>query len=95
MTEEHERALGWLTNYPAAVALATHQRQLDADGTMVGVSRQAIDETLKLASERVGALNFILAFYEPGQRYLDTEAWKCAEAGARRVMAKAKGEDAA
>ncbi len=29
----------------------------------------------------VGALQFILAFYEPGQRYLDTEAWKVACAG--------------
>jgi hypothetical protein len=26
----------------------------------------------------VGALQFILAFYEPGQRALDTEAWKVA-----------------
>jgi hypothetical protein len=26
----------------------------------------------------VGALQFILAFYEPGQRTLDTEAWKVA-----------------
>ena len=32
-----------------------------------------------------GALNFILAFYEPGQRYLDTEAWKHAEAGGKRA----------
>jgi hypothetical protein len=37
-----------------------------------------------------GALNFILAFYEPGQRYLDTEAWKQAEAGGRRAHAKAR-----
>lgn len=26
----------------------------------------------------VGALQFFLAFYEPGQRTLDTEAWKVA-----------------
>lgn len=26
--------------------------------------------------DAVGALQFILAFYEPGQRHLDTEAWK-------------------
>lgn len=37
-----------------------------------------------------GALNFILAFYEPGQRYLDTNAWKNAEAGGRRAHAKAE-----
>lgn len=39
----------------------------------------------------VGALRFILAFYEPGQRYLDTEAWKVAEAGARRALKDAEG----
>jgi len=31
---------------PAEQNLRSHQRQLDADGVMVGVSRQAIDETL-------------------------------------------------
>lgn len=36
----------------------------------------------------MGAMNFILAFYEPGQTYLDTEAWKLAEASARRVHAE-------
>lgn len=35
-----------------------------------------------------GALSFILAFYEPGQQYLDTEAWKLCEAGARAVHAR-------
>jgi hypothetical protein len=38
----------------------------------------------------VGALRFILAFYEPGQRYLDTEAWKVAEAGARKALKDAE-----
>lgn len=35
----------------------------------------------------VGALQFILSFYEPGQRHLDTEAWKgaCAS-GVRAYM---------
>lgn len=37
-----------------------------------------------------GSLNFILAFYEPGQRYLDTEAWKHAEASGRRSHADAR-----
>ncbi len=41
-----------------------------------------------LIEELTGALRFILAFYEPGQRHLDTEAWKCAEAGGRRALAK-------
>jgi hypothetical protein len=42
--------------------------------------------------ELVSALRFILAFYEPGQRYLDTEAWKRAEAGGRAILAKADGD---
>lgn len=39
----------------------------------------------QLIEQAWGALNFILAFYEPGQRYLDTEAWKQAEAGGKRA----------
>ena len=38
----------------------------------------------ELIRNAYGALNFILAFYEP-QNYLDTEAWKQAEAGGRRA----------
>jgi len=41
----------------------------------------------ELLRDAWGALNFILAFYEPGQRHLDTEAWKRAEADGRRVHA--------
>ena len=46
------------------------------------------------APELLGALRFILAFYVPGQTYLDTNAWKVAEASARRAVAKAEGEPA-
>jgi hypothetical protein len=46
------------------------------------------DLASELLQEAWGALNFILAFYEPDQRYLDTNAWKQAEAGGRRVHAK-------
>lgn len=67
--------------------LESNQRQLDADGSEVGVSRQALDETLDLTEKLAGALNFILAFYEPGQTHLDTEAWKRAEASGRRALA--------
>lgn len=42
---------------------------------------------LKLMGEAWGSLNFILAFYEPRQTYLDTNAWKQAEASARRSHA--------
>jgi hypothetical protein len=30
----------------------------------------------ELIKKLAGSLNFILAFYVPGQRHLDTEAWK-------------------
>ena len=45
--------------------------------------------------EVTGALRFILAFYEPGQRHLDTEAWKHAEAGGRRALARGEAALAA
>lgn len=46
------------------------------------------------APDLLKALRFILAFYEPGQTYLDTNAWKCAEASGRAAIAKATGEAA-
>jgi hypothetical protein len=46
------------------------------------------------APELLGALRFILAFYEPGQTYLDTNAWKRAEASARAAITKATGGEA-
>lgn len=44
----------------------------------------------ELIQELWGALNFILAFYEPGQTYLDTNAWKQAEASGRRAHKAAR-----
>ena len=35
------------------------------------------------------AMRYILAFYEPGQTHLDTNAWKLAEAEARAAHAEA------
>ncbi len=46
------------------------------------------------APELLGSLMFILAFYEPGQTYLDTNAWKRAEASARAAVSKATGGEA-
>lgn len=46
-----------------------------------------IEEAVRLCQDSWGALNFILAFYEPGQNHLDTNAWKQAEATGRRVHA--------
>ena len=46
----------------------------------------------ELEDKLISALTFIMAFYEPGQRYLDTNAWKEAEASGRQVLALAKDE---
>jgi hypothetical protein len=42
----------------------------------------------QLIEELTGALRFIMAFYVPGQTYLDTNAWTQAEAGGKRALAK-------
>jgi hypothetical protein len=47
------------------------------------------DQERKALEDCVGALQFILAFYDPNQRCLDTEAWKRACAGG--VAAYRKG----
>ena len=43
-----------------------------------------------MSKETTEALRFIMAFYEPGQTYLDTNAWKQAEAQARAALAEAE-----
>lgn len=42
--------------HPAVENLTSSQKQLDADGCMVGVSRQALDETLELMGKMHAAL---------------------------------------
>lgn len=49
---------------------------------------EAAETERDIVDQLTGALRFIIAFYEPGQRYLDTEAWKCAEAGGRAALAR-------
>ena len=44
----------------ASEQLRTHQEQLDADGIMVGVSRQAVDETLAQYNALRNALKVLL-----------------------------------
>lgn len=50
--------------------LKAHQEQLDADGIMVGVSRQALEEAL----EYVGKLHAVLTKAEGKLRYLEAQA---------------------
>jgi hypothetical protein len=44
-----------VTDHPRIVALRDNQRQLDIDGCEVGVSRQALDETLALYEQLLAA----------------------------------------
>ena len=65
-----------------------------ATGRHLGQAIEEVEANARLiaaAPDLLGALRFILAFYEPGQRHLDTEAWKQAEGGARAAVAKAEG----
>lgn len=62
----------------------------DKQGGKARSYANAIVHAVNCHDELTGALRFILAFYEPGQTYLDTDAWKVAEAGARAAMAKAE-----
>lgn len=67
-------------------------------GNLTGPGRHSqfdwygFEEDLKLtcaARELYGALKFIMAFYEPdANKYLDTEAWKVAEATAKAALRK-------
>jgi len=92
--------LGDTASVPSAVAdflrIVGNIHECAPDGSVdritVGALRRAA-ETMralnKALEDSTGALQFILAFYEPGQRYLDTEAWK--SACARGVSAYLNG----
>lgn len=72
-----------------------HERARERDAVIIerDALRALLDEAAK-GLERVeglrSALRFILAFYEPGQRHLDTEAWKHAESSGRLQLAEAE-----
>ena len=65
----------------------------DAEVRIAVLKREddALMKTLDARDARIkrleGCLKFILAFYDPGQRHLDTNAWKHAEASARAALA--------
>ena len=56
MSEHNDGGAAFPMMSAAAENLKSHQRQLDADGTEVGVSRQALDEALSEYAELLGAL---------------------------------------
>lgn len=51
--------------HPAIENLRNSQRQLDADGCEVGVSRQAVDETLAVSDQLADALMDMLVACDP------------------------------
>lgn len=82
------------------IASCWHEQADGATITVTGVLPCSLEESaanarlIAAAPELLGALRFILAFYEPRQNYLDTNAWTQAEASARRAVAKAEGRSA-
>jgi hypothetical protein len=76
---------------PAAAILDMETRQVIGYRVYDAPAQEpegAVEEDRDLVDQLTGALRFIMAFYEPGQRYLDTEAWKHAEAGGRAALAR-------
>lgn len=63
--------------------------KIDAEGSEMTEEEREEVKIFKALEDCVGALQFILAFYEPGQRTLDTWAWKAA--CARGVAAYLQG----
>ena len=72
--------------HDALTALAQKRPQPDQPQTTDKRAATSLEDDL------IGALSFIMAFYEPGQRHLDTEAWKVAEARGRHALARAGKE---
>jgi hypothetical protein len=89
--EERKCDAEYLANAVKIVQSERAKRYLSALTSPSAEAAQPVaDETRALVEKLWGALNFILAFYEPGQRYLDTEAWKHAEAGGRAAHKAAR-----
>ena len=83
-------------HHPRIVALRDNQRQLDADGCEVGVSRQALDETLASYEELLAFARLIANFTPPGRDTQDdAETLESLIRSATRLLAKAEGRDGA
>lgn len=64
--------------------------QIMEGGEVITSTAAPVVDDEALIKQMTGALNFIMAFYDPGQRYLDTNAWTQAEAAGRRALAAGK-----
>jgi len=74
---------------PAIENLKTNQKQLDADGCMVGVSRQALDETLTLFDNLVAMLEKCAERLEESDGYYTGQKDHEVGSEARAVIATA------
>lgn len=85
---------------PCIQNLVGCQRQLDAGGCEVGVSRQALDETMVVLDDLLSALrvaenHLVSAYGEPdpnGPRSLESPTGRQAILTARAVIAKTTGQ---
>lgn len=73
------------SGHPAIINLRSNQRQLDADGVEVGVSRQALDETLAVFDDLLEALRKIEGGFCPGSLFDATEN-ATSQAEAQRIF---------
>jgi hypothetical protein len=94
-TLDVERAENWLRDNPESLQrvqslpTARSLAELLHDYSLTVAAPSVNEEMREALKEAWGALNFILAFYDPGaNKYLDTEAWKRAEASGRHVRNK-------
>lgn len=82
--------------HPAVRNLIEHQRRLDFDGIEVGVSRQALDETLVLSGELFEALQALMAELNEAWRKAALPASVTSPAivqAAQAALAKAQGAE--
>jgi len=80
-----ERVLGYDADENVKTLLLTRS---DLSNLLAVARAEAVPvvDDAELLGQARGALNFILAFYEPGQRYLDTNAWKQAELSGKLAL---------
>lgn len=78
--------------HPAVVNLRQYQKPHDPDGVEIGVSRQAVDETLALLEDAFATLSEISRQYENcDMNHVDYRV--NARLSADRFLAKAEGRD--
>lgn len=89
--------VAWRWRYKAGDRPASPWKLLDSEGAdkwnwSPALEFEPLYATPPVSGDRevlqnlANAMRFVLAFYEPGQRTLDTNAWKSAEAGARHAL---------